>query len=245
MNRSHKILASVGVILTVLAVVVVPTLAQSNSGASAGYPENSITVIGTGTVHSTPDIATVDVGVDVTKPTVSEGFSEANSKVQDIITALTGLGIAAEDIQTSNLSVYSTTNPNPQTNANETGYTVSNTVHVIVRDVTKVESVIDAAIKAGATSLYGLSFDIQDRSALEEQARELAIKDAQARGENYATLINAKLGDVIIINETPVGGTQPSALYSRQGIGGGGGAVVAPGQTDVQIQVSVTYSISH
>src|SRR4051794_1472051 len=102
MNRSHKFLASIGVILTVLAVTVVPTLAQSDSGANAGYPENTITVIGSGTVHSTPDIATVDVGVDVTKPTVTEGFTEANSKVQDIITALTGMGIAPNDIQTSN-----------------------------------------------------------------------------------------------------------------------------------------------
>jgi uncharacterized protein YggE len=243
MNRSHKFLGLAGVILAVLAVAVVPTLAQSDSGASAGYPENTITVIGTGTVHSTPDIATVDVGVDVTKPTVTEGFTEANSKVQDIITALTGLGVAAEDIQTSNLSVYSNNNPNPQTGENQTAYTVSNTVHVIVRDVTKVETVIDAAIKAGATSLYGLSFDIQDRSALEEQARELAIKDAQARGEHYASLIKATLGDVIVINENPIIGGQPIALYSRQGLGGGG-AVVAPGQTDVQIQVSVTYSIS-
>jgi uncharacterized protein YggE len=243
MNRSHKFLASLGVMLVVLAVAVVPTLAQSDSGANASYPENTITVVGTGTVHSTPDIATVDVGVDVTKPTVTEGFTEANSKVQDIITALTGLGVAAEDIRTSNLSVYSNNNPNPQTGENQTAYTVSNTVHVIVRDVTKVETVIDAAIKAGATSLYGLNFDIQDRSALEEQARELAIKDAQARGEHYASLIKATLGDVIIINENPIIGGQPIALYSRQGMGGGG-AVVAPGQTDVQIQVSVTYSIS-
>ena len=243
MNRSHKILASAGLMLVVLAVAVVPTLAQSDSGASAGYPENTITVIGTGTVHSAPDIATVDVGVDVNKPTVTEGFSEANTKIQGIITALTEMGIAPEDIQTSNLSVYSNNNTNPQTGENEIGYTVSNTVHVIVRDVTQVEKVIDAAIDAGATSLYGLNFDIQDRSALEEQARELAMKDAQGRGEHYASLINATLGDVIVINENPVLGGQPIALYSRQGMGGGG-AVVAPGQTDVQIQVSVTYRIS-
>ena len=243
MNRSHKILAAAAILLAALAVAVVPTLAQSDSGASTGYPENTITVIGTGTVHSAPDIATVDVGVDVTKPTVSEGFTEANGKIQDIITALTGIGIAAEDIQTSNLSVYTTTNTNAQTGANETGYTVSNTIHVIVRDVTKIETVIDAAIKAGATTLYGLNFDIQDRSALEEQARELAMKDAEARGQHYASLINAKLGEVIVINENRLAGGQPVALYSRQGADAGG-AAVAPGQTDVQIQVSVTYSIS-
>src|SRR4051794_17338744 len=115
MNRSHKFLASIGVMLAILAVAVVPTLAQNDSGANAGYPENTITVVGTGTVHTTPDIATIDVGADVTKPTVTEAFTEANAKVQAIIDALTAMGINAKDIQTSNLNVYPTSNPNPQT----------------------------------------------------------------------------------------------------------------------------------
>ena len=74
------------------------------------------------------------------------------------------------------------------------------------------ETVIDGAIKAGATSLYGLNFDIQDRSALEEQARELAMKDAQARGEHYPSLIKSKLGDGVVINETQNSSVKPCAV---------------------------------
>ncbi len=240
MFRSHTVFAVIGVaLLVLLGVIALPTLAQTGSD-SGGFPQDTITVTGTGTVPGTPDIATVDVGVEVVKPTVPEAFTEANTKVQDIIDALTGMGIAPEDIQTSNLSVYSTTTPNPDTGNNENAYDVSNTVHVIVRDVTKVEEVINSAIDAGATSLYGLNFDIQDRSALESQARQLAMQDAAARAQDYATLINAQLSDVVVINETQIGG-QPVALYSRAG---GGNATVALGQTNVQIQVTVTYRIA-
>lgn len=247
MSRSLKILSIVAAVLAVLAAAVVPTLAQDNPDTTVtavAYPQNTITVTGLGTVQGAPDLASVDVGVDVTRPAVSDAFTEANTTLQAIMDALTALGIAPEDIQTSNLSVYNTTNFNPETGSDERGYTVSNIVHVIVRDVTQVEAVIDAAINAGATSLYGLSFDIADRSALETQAREQAIQDAQARAEEYASLIGAQLGDVIIVAETQFGGVQPFGFDSRAQGMGGGGAVVAPGQTNVQIQVSVTYSIS-
>lgn len=243
MSRTRKILSAAGLLVLALAVLVVPTLAQSDTVASPQYPENTISVTGYGTVHASPDLASVDIGVDVTRPTVSDAFTEANAVLQGVIDALTGLGIAPEDIQTSNLNVYNTTHYDPETGSDEQGYTVSNVVHVTVRDVSRIEDVIDAAINAGATSLYGLSFDIQNRSLLETQARELAMQDALARAQEYASLIGAQLGEVIIVSENLSGGIQPYAMSVRAQ-GGGGNTVVAPGETSVQIQVNVTYRIS-
>ena len=243
MSRSRKFF-SIAVMALTLAFVAIPAFAQDSDTGSAPFPANTISVTGHGTVHAAPDTASVDVGVDVTQPTVSDAFAQANTTIQQIIDALTNLGISLDDIQTSNLSVYSTSNYNPQTGENDNGYTVSNTVHVIVRDTTQVEAVINAAIDAGATNLYGLNFDIEDRSALESQARDLAMQDAQTRAQEYATLIGAQLGDVIVVVETQYGSVLPYTTANVRLQSGGGGAVVAAGQTDVQIQVDVTYRIS-
>ncbi len=248
MFRTHRIVAVVAAALAVVAIAALPALAQEvtpepAAPVAAAYPQNTVTVTGFGTVHAAPDMATVDVGVDLFRPTVTDAFTEANNTVQAIIDALTTLGIAPEDIQTSNLSVYTTISPNPETGGDQRGYNVSNTVHVIVRDVNQVEEVIDTAINAGATSLYGLSFSISDPSALESQARELAMQDAAARAGEYAGLANATLGDVIIIAENQ-NSAQP-LMYAAREMGGGGSAVVAPGQADVQVQVSVTYQLVH
>jgi uncharacterized protein YggE len=244
MFRSHKVLALGAAALALVMVAALPVLAQDDStaGSTAGYPENTITVTGTGTIRATPDMASVDVGVDVFKPSVGEGFSQANSTIQNIIAALEGIGIAAEDIQTSNLSVYSTSNLNPTTGNNETGYTVSNTIHVIVRDISKAEAVIDTAIGAGATQLYGLSFDFSDRATLERRARRLAMDDAYARARHYATLVSGKIGDAIVITETSYGAVQPTTFSARTGATPSA-AVIATGQNDVQIQVNVTYRL--
>jgi uncharacterized protein YggE len=244
MNRIYKVATIAAAITAVFAALALPAFAQSDpEPVPVSYPENTITVTGYGSVQGAPDIATVDVGVDVFKPTVSEAFTEANTTLQAIIDALTEIGIAAEDIQTTNLSVYSTTQFNSENGSDERGYNVTNTVHVIVRDVSQVEDVIDAAINAGASTLYGLSFNIQDRAALETQARELAMQDATARAQEYATLVGADLGDVIVVAETQLGGVSPLALYGRGG-DVASSAVVAPGQNEVQIQVNVTFRIA-
>lgn len=247
MNRIHKVVTIAAAVTAVIAVVALPAFAQSDPEplpvVPVAYPENTITVTGYGSVQGAPDIATVDVGVDVFKPTVSEAFTEANATLQEIIDALTGIGIVAEDIQTTNLSVYSTTQFNTENGNDERGYNVTNTVHVIVRDVSQVEAVIDAAINAGASTLYGLSFNIQDRAALETQARELAMQDATTRAQEYAALVGAELGDVIVVAETQLGGVSPVSFYGRGG-DMANSAVVAPGQNEVQIQVNVSFRIA-
>ncbi len=244
MVRSHKIVAAAAAALAIAVLVALPALAQTETPpvpSAGGYPENTISVTGTGTVHAAPDMATVDVGVDVVKPTVTEAFDRANTTAKSIIDALTALGISSDDIQTSNLSVYSTTQTNQDTGKDQPAYEVTNTVHVVVRDISKVENVIDGAIKAGATSLNSLTFGISDTSALESQARQLAMQDAAARAGEYAALANAKLGDAIIITENQIGGVQP-VMYAMRAPSASS-AVVAPGQSDVQVQVSVTYRI--
>lgn len=247
MNRIHKLVTVAAAVTTVIAVVALPAFAQTDPQpvpvVQPSYPENTITVTGYGSVQGAPDIATVDVGVDIFKPTVTEAFTEANATLQQIIVALTDIGIAAEDIQTTNLSVYSTSQYNSESGSDERGYNVTNTVHVIVRDVSQVEDVIDAAINAGASTLYGLNFDIQDRAALETQAREQAMQDANARAQEYATLVGAELGDVIVVAETQLGGVSPLSYYGRGG-DVAQSAVVAPGQNNVQIQVNVTFRIT-
>jgi uncharacterized protein len=252
MKRSIKFSVLVAVLVAALAVLALPSVFAQDATpepapADGGtYPLNTITVVGIGTARGEPDLARVEVGVEVFNANVSEAFAEANTTLENIVNALTELGIAEEDINTSNLSVYNSPRYNPTSGAEERGYTVSNTVRVTVRDVSQIEAVIDAAIGAGATQLYGLSFDIEDRSELEGEARTSAIEDARARAEQYASLIGATLGDVIVVAEGNTGGFQPFFGFdAAQAEGrGGGGAFVQPGQSEVQLQVQVTYSIT-
>ena len=85
-----------------------------------------------------------------------------------------------------------------------TGYQVSNTVNVKVRDLESLSPVIDAATAAGGdlTRFNGLSFSIEDTQELQQQARAAAVADLQERAAQLAEFGGVELRQLIYITET-------------------------------------------
>lgn len=233
------LVALFAVALPVAAQDATPPMAPADA-ATAG----TITVYGSATAEGTPDEATLELGVDTFTTDVGSAFETSNTTVRTIVEALVALGVAEEDIQTSNLSVYSTSRYNPET-GDQNGYQVSNTVRVKIRDIELVDDVINTGITNGATSLYGLYFSVADAAPLETQARQQAVAQANARAAELAGLVGATVGEVVSISED-AGGNPVTFAFDRveaQGMGGGGNAFVAPGQSSVTVGVVVTYRL--
>jgi uncharacterized protein YggE len=204
-----------------------------------------ITVVGQGTAYGQPDQATVIVGVETFAPTVEEATIQNQTTLDNVMAALGAAGIASEDIQTTNYSLYAEQIYGDRGPEGIAGYRVSNQVNVKIRDISVVGDVLAAVTSAGANAIYGVNFSVADPAALEAEARAGAVEDARKRAESLAELGGVTLGDVTIISEV-VG--QP---VMPLGLGGGGFAMeqaasapgISPGQLSYQVQVQVTYSI--
>lgn len=110
-------------------------LAAASAGAAAGA---TVTTTGTGTVSGTPDVMTLDVGVQNTALHVSTALNANNATSGAVQAALVRDGVAVADIQTAQLSLY------PQQNGNTiTGYQVSDTVTATLRNLAKAGTTID------------------------------------------------------------------------------------------------------
>lgn len=209
-------------------------------------PEHTISVTGTSRVVLSPDIADVRVGVSITKPTVKAARAAAAESMTRVITALKKLGIADKDLQTTILSLqpiydYSTGGNPPRL----TGYMLSNSVAVTVRDLDKVGDVVDDAMTAGATSLDGVTFRVEDPAKAEEQAREQAIVQAKAKAETLAKGVGVSIDGVVSISETSAPIPYPYD-YGRDAEFAAGKSVptpVQPGMNEVSVTVAVTFLI--
>lgn len=230
-SRNKWIVFVVAVALMVMAVV--PAAAQDNA--------NTIRVTGIGSATATPDIVTVEVGVEAFSTDVRSAFAQSNDTLRQVVEALRELGIAASDINTSNLSVFSSSRFSMM-GEEERGFNVSNTVRITVRDISQIEAVLNAAIESGANQVYGLGFAISDVNEVESAARAAAIESARARAEQLAALTGVSLGEVVAVSEVDSFGFFPMARLQMDGMGGGG-AFVEPGQQTVTIAVQVTYRI--
>lgn len=242
MNRSttfKRVLFIAVLALSALALALPSVMAQE---APQTAP-NTITVTGVGEASAAPDMATVVVGVELVGQEISTVYSEVNTTLANIKTALEGLGVASSDITTASLDIWVQPTYGGEGLPMQNETRVGNRLNIIVRDLTMIESVIDTAVGAGANAVYGLTFDVSDKAALESEARTAALADAADRAGQLATGIGANLGDVVTLVEFSGGYGYPIA-YSEQAQGGVGGAVIEPGQFTYSLSVTVTYSFN-
>jgi uncharacterized protein YggE len=242
-------LRAAGMALIVAATLAGPAgvaLAQDEATptAAAGIP--TVSVGGHGEVSVPPDTASVTIGVDIIKPTLGEAQTEATAQANSVIEALKAAGVADEDIQTEYFSVnilrdYSE-NADPTL---ITGFEIVNQLNVIVRDTDQLGELLDAAVNAGANSIYGVNFYVDDQTAAATEARKEAVDDARQKAEELAGAAGMNLGPIVAIAE----GAAPivSPVY---GMGRGGGMAAAeaavpvqPGSTTVTVDVQVTYEL--
>lgn len=231
-----------------------PAFAQDiQPDANPSDEPRTITVNGQGQAFGAPDIAYVVVGVEQRDADARVAFDAANTAIANVQTALTELGIAPEDIQTTGLNMYlqdaygmgMASSPDSEENINSRVFVAQNSLSITVRDVEQVGGVIGTALDAGANSIGGLSFGVANRTALEQTAREIALADAQQRATEIATLLGVTVGEPLIVIEQPGNGVYPTAQSGYMGMGGAMSDVsVSTGQLSLNLQVQITYAIA-
>ena len=212
----------------------------------SGKPQRTFTVSGEGEARAVPDLARISAGVRTRGADAKKALAANTAAMKEVFDAMRKVGIADKDMQTSHFSVrplYARRPPNqPQAEpARIIGYQVSNQVTVVVRDLSRLGTALDAFVAAGANDLGGISFGIDNPGPLLDEARKAAIADARRKAELMAKAAGVKLGKLITMTESGGGGPVPRLAYAR--------AVeaapvpTAAGEQTVSAHVSLTFEI--
>jgi uncharacterized protein YggE len=223
-----------------LAAALLTRPAQAQGSGVTGMRQ--ITVVGNGEIRIAPDMATVQIGVESSADTTQDALAANNAQVAAVIEQIKALGVAEQDIQTSGFNIY----PRYSQNGEQvTGYTVSNTVNVIIRDLANAGSILDSVVQAGANRVYGVSFGVSDLEAALGQARTAAITNARARADQLAQASGTNVGQVLVISENI--GSAPvmplPAMMADRVEGGGAMVPVQGGEQVINASVQVTYEL--
>ena len=211
--------------------------------------QSGIWVSGQGVVTAKADIAVLSLGVQTQAKTVADAMSQASDKMNQVMQALKGSGIADKDIMTSQFSInpiYSQIQRDPYTQPLITGYNVTNMVTAKIRKLDTVGPVIDKAATAGgdATRVNGIGFQVEDTNPILKQARDLAIKDALARAQQLAAGAGVQLGKAVYISENS--GYSPSPVQYSLGAAKaevGAPTPISPGEQQMSVSVQVGFTI--
>lgn len=246
MRRASWLLISIAGLL-----VAGPVLARQDEPDL--HPVPSLSVRGDAQVFTTPDEATVRLGVVAQAPTAGEAQAEVNRKANAILAAIERLGVPRERIQTSELQlypVYSQEQPVPQSSgAREpriVGYRASNVVSVRLAELDKVGPVVDAGLGAGANQVEGVGFGLRSDLAVRQQALREAAAEARHKADAFAEALGVRIVELL---EAVEGGVQvgvPRFAAARMAMESMAAdqTAVAPGQVAVDATVTLTYRVA-
>lgn len=206
---------------------------------------DTFAVTGEGKVSVIPDIAKVSIGVESQGPTAKQVRDDLNQRINAVSDAVKQLGIDAKDIQTTNYSIYPTYD---YSNGKQriTGYQASTNLSITVRDMDKANTVLDTATDKGANTVGGITFDVADRTASENEARQKAFQEAHKKAEMAAQIAGFKLGRVINYSEN-AGGQPYPIMYDKVALEARAqaapGAEIQPGSQEIVLNVTISYEI--
>jgi uncharacterized protein YggE len=207
---------------------------------------DTISVSGEGRVSVKPDIVKLELGTVIERKTVAEAQKENTRIMNALSEKLKGFGVDAQDLQTSNYTI------NPMYDWNDgrqklRGYQVQQGLRLKLRDLDKVGDVLGAAGELGVNQAGGIEFTVDKPEAVKQQAREEAMKNAQAKAEALAKVTGIKLRRVISFNE---GGYEPTynAMYNKavmmdSAAGSAPAPTIQAGSAEYVINANVTYEI--
>lgn len=205
-------------------------------------PQRTITVTGTGMVTLTPDIAHIYIGVQTQNASASVAMNENNVKAQAVIEVIKSFGVADEDIQTTNFSIYPQQQYDDNNNVIAVTYIVSNSVYVTVRDLTALGQLLDATVQSGANSINSISFDVDDKTEALTQARQAAVEVARKQADELAAATGVTIGEVQTISyydSTPY----PVSYEVRSGMDMASSVPIEAGSMQITTTVTIVYEI--
>lgn len=199
--KLRYVVALAGAALAVGAFVGVGLPQRAHAVAADEQDSRYVTVPGHGTVVVVPDRGVLSFGVDSRGDTAVAALAANSATMRKVIAALKAAGVAARDIQTSQVSVSA---DYADDESRILGYDASNTVTVDVRALGAAGALIDAAVKAGANEVNGPTLFRSDGAALARQALGRAVADARENAQALAVAAGVTLGKVLTIsvNET-------------------------------------------
>ncbi len=233
---------------------------DSDHGVS-NMGQNTISFNGVGEISAVPDISTISFTVRKDSKVVADAQSFVSTKVADALKMLKSNGIADKDIKTDSYS----SNPNyeygaptpvsmpcrmdycPPYGGKQTisGYQVSQTVEIKIRDISKVSAIEKGLADLGINETYGPNFAIDNEDTLKTEARQKAIADAKSKADELAKELHIHLGHIVNFSEN--GGGYPIMYAKGMSADSGSAPETMPnlptGENKITSNVTITYEI--
>ncbi len=245
----RRILWTLVGILLVYGVVLLGTMIRNNLEAyhyigQAEKQERTITVEAQGKVTAKPDVAMTRMGMSAEGETVVEAQAANGAVMNELIAKLKELGIAEDDIQTTDYNIFPRYEYTEEDGRELRGYQVSQNVTVKIREIDNANAVLALAGEVGANNVSGIDFTLDDREVYLDEAREEAMRKLQQKSRTLADMLGVRVVSVVSYDEYEAAGyDREYPMMRAEAFSLGGAPQIESGSTDIVMTVRAVLEI--
>jgi uncharacterized protein YggE len=213
--------------------------------------QNSVSVSGVGTVLAQPDMVQINIYFSHTAPTTKEAKRALDETMQRILNILREENIEDKFMKTISLN-YDVEYDYRSGRRIRIGQRAQQAIAVTVNDMLntpeRFSSILDKVTAIDRIEVQNIRFDIENKTELFKQSRELAYQKAFDKAKQYAELSGSKIGKVLAISEgisRDIAQTRMFQNFSfqREAAGFSEDSFVPAGEQGVTTEINVTFSL--
>jgi hypothetical protein len=223
-----------------VATLLTTAVAATTVAATALAQTNGIHVSGQGSLEVEPDMGYVSMHVRREGSEPAELRREIDKVVRAILKLVRNLKIAESDVTTAALSI----NPRYRRRDSETvvdGVIATQTILITLRNLDLFGRLLNRSLEEGVNNVDPIRLDTSRRVELENQALEVAMKDAREEAARIALGLDLRLGQALNVQVVSHSPRPQMALMEMRSAGNS--ATFNPGLIRVERNVQVTFAI--
>ncbi len=230
------------------AALLVFSVAGTNLAAAA--EPNTIAVSGMAEQEVAPDMAYIDVGINVRADDAETARTQEAQIASQIRRALLGLAITDNDLQNTSYYLYQEYKVDRNGVRTADKYVLDSSIKVTVKDLDKLSQVIDNVVEAGATNISNITYALSTQNIIQRQLLATAVENARDKAAVVANAGSRTLGNMLSADINSFdGGTivayGANKLRSTTNLAEDGVATkLSPGKVKLNARVQVVFSLN-
>ena len=177
--------------------LLIVTSCLAGFGVYAGTPDfPHLQTTGYGEISATPDMAEFTVKVVETTMTAEQAKQTVDKVVTDFLAQLKEQGMSDDNVSSSNLYIAPQYHYPKSGQPELVGYRASRTVNVTVNQLSDLNQYLDIALNSGINQVQNVQLKVKEQAKYQEQARQAAIKDANAKAKSLASGFDKEISGV-------------------------------------------------
>jgi uncharacterized protein YggE len=202
-----------------------------------------ITVNGAAEVRVTPDETTLTLGVETLNRDLGIAKRQNDERVKKVLALAKKYNVAPGNFWTERVNVE------PRYKGGDAreeiiGYAVRKTIVFTVRDVSRLDDLLNSILDAGANYIYGIQFRTTKLREYRDEARALALKAAKEKAKDMAKELGQRVGKPYsIVEEEYETSTAPTVIPGSGVSLREADKSIALGQMSISARVRVSFEL--